>query len=163
MTRRRTDPELDRQSWRLSRAATTLPTVLEHIAEQLAHTTNSSSGDGNRPVNHISDPTGQAALQRHHTTLRRDSILEARRRVGIAIDLLDEACRNALGATPHPAADEPRCNGGDPSTWGDPECGELVEHYTRNDGTTAYRSSSLCVKHRKRRERWEREQVQEVG
>lgn len=155
---RRTDHDLDRAAWRLSRASVTVPSVLTHIAEQLAHTTSVAASESvHVGGGDISDPTAAAAARRATIIAQRDRILAARRAIGAAIDDLDDACRRALGARIGAAVDAPRCHGGDPSTWGDPECGALVEHYTRADGTQAFRTSGLCTKHRFAKLRWEGE------
>lgn len=157
MTRQRVDHELDRASRRLLRASTIVPEVLVHLNEQLTYATfgASDSEAGRTSGGDTSDPTYQAMSRRNPVLARISHVHQMREAVGRAIDELDDACRNALGFRLAESHDTPTCDGGDPSTWGHAECGQYVEHFTRADGSTGFRSELLCARHRKRKQRYE--------
>lgn len=156
MTARRVDHELDRAAWRLQRASNTVPEVLVHLQEQLLFATfgASDSEAGRVAGGDMSDPTYQAMSRRDPVVALERRVYAARKAISDAIDELDDACRAALGMRVAQAEQTPTCDGGDPSSWGDPTCGQYVEHYTREDGSTGFRAEGLCARHRKRRQRY---------
>ena len=156
--RRRIDMDLDRAANRLERASTAVPDVLAHLSEQLRYATfgASDSEAGRISGGSMSDPTYDAMHRRAPVQAYIDDVQAKRAAIGKAIDALDDACRKALGYRVALTEDTPRCDGGDPSTWGHPTCGQYVEHFARADGSTGFRSEMLCARHRKRKERYER-------
>jgi hypothetical protein len=157
--RRRIDHRLDQSAQRLDQAARVKPNLDEHIATQLAYCdTRQANETGISSPGTISDPTIARVMARADVMGRSNAIEAAVVAVERAIDQLDDALRAGWGRDrpAPPAIDEPTCTGGDPSTWGDPQCGDIVESEERNYGVW-YHRSGLCPKHRKRKERWERE------
>lgn len=155
----RIDHDLDRMAYRLARASTTLPAVIDHLNEQLMYATygTSDSDSGRTSGGDTSDPTVAAVFRRDPLTNLKLDVIARRKAVGDAIDALDDVCRTALGYRRAEAEATPTCAGGDPSTWGTAGgCGRYVEHFERADGTVGFRHEMLCAMHRKRKERHER-------
>lgn len=106
----------------------------------------------------INDPVVAQVLARSH-------VLDRSNRVDALVSALEGTARELVaelnrGKRRTPAAQgEPLCSGGDPSTWGDPTCGRVVDHFTRDDGTIGYRADGLCGMHRVRKHRHEQAQV----
>lgn len=156
MTRSRHTPT-DRLARRLDRAAGIIPDVLAHLNELRANiTTLTTPTNEHTSRSGHSDPTARTTLQLDAINLHQRAIDDQVHCVEVAINLLEEACRDGLGyRAPRAANSEPLCGGGDPSTWGDPTCGDIVESAQRQYGVW-YHPSGLCPAHRKRKERWER-------
>ena len=165
MSRARTHRATEILAGRLARAATTIPSILDHLDEQRGNITTLSAptGGGGSKGDH-SDPVLRTVMALDGVNIHRRAIADQVYCVNVAINLLEQACADALGyragrrkgERPEGAAvAEPLCGGGDPSTWGDPTCGELVESALRQYGIW-YHPSGLCVNHRRRRERYER-------
>lgn len=156
--RRRIDMDLDRASTRLDRASRTVPDVLAHLTEQLRYATYGATDTDTGRISggNTSDPTYNAMHRRAPVQAFIDDVQAKRAAIGKAIDDLDDACRKALGYRVALSEDTPRCDGGDPSTWGHPTCGQYVEHFMRADESIGFRSEMLCARHRKRKERYER-------
>lgn len=164
--------DLDTLAHRIDRAATTVPEVIDHLNEQralvpalAASSTNAgSSGDH-------SDPTLRTLLALDRIEGHRRTIHDAIATLGVCVDMLDDACRAALGyrtpdAAPQPEPDKPLCIASKNDLWAWTEaeldegrglCHRNAESYRREDGTVGYRAEMLCPMHRKRKERSERE------
>lgn len=165
MTLRR-NRDADALSFRLERAATRIPEVFAHLDEQRAMAMQSSgSGGGGRQPGTYSDPTAGMVAKLDAIELQRRTILDALASIGVGVNILDEACRDALGvraqpaeqSAPAPAADaEPKCGGGDPSTWGDPTCGQIADWRITDSGHVSYNRDGLCPRHVAKRDEWRR-------
>lgn len=154
----RTDNDLEIIAHRASNAAKIIPNIVDDLAYRLA-----TIDDRNYPesgqVRHIGDPkdpTGASAVKRSTVKAHTRRIRDAKKRLAAAMDDLDQTCRDALGRKLIDPTTEPVCQGGDPSNWGDPTCGELVELRRRPDGSTFYDPDGLCCDHRLRKEAFER-------
>lgn len=156
MTRRRIDHRLDRLAQRLDQAARLKPSVDEHIATQLAYCdTAQMSEAGAVHTSTLNDPVIRQVMAREGWVTKSNRIEDALVRISTAVDSLDEALRAAHAPSVAPADDVPLCSGGDPSTWGDPDCGRHVRSYTRSDGSKGFVRSGLCDMHDRARLRWE--------
>lgn len=96
-------------------------------------------------------------------------IIDAIESINVGVNILDEACRDALGTRARPAersapntaaSDEPKCDGGDESTWGDSQCGQIVNWAVSESGHVAYDPDGLCPRHLARRADWRQEQAE---
>lgn len=156
MTRHRTDPQLTKISHRANTAAHILPGIQTHLANQLAHTDTNTTNETGITSNTINDPVITQVLARAHITDHQTRIKQIIDRIETSLNELDAAFTRAQHGQPKPTHTIPTCPGGDPSTWGDPTCSDLVEYSIRSDGTRYERD--LCPTHRKRRERHQRAQ-----
>ena len=147
MIRRRTDRDTDILARRLERASTTIPEVIDHLNEQRANTTilSTPTGGGGSKGGH-SDPTLRTVTELagvdHHLTAIRDQI----HCVKVAINLLELACRDALGhkAPQRMSENEPTCQR--PEINGQP-CGQLVSYRIGEAGQIRYDANGLCDDH----------------
>lgn len=164
--------DLDTLAHRIDRAATSVPEVLDHLNEQralipaISASSTNASGGGDH-----SDPTLRTLLALDRVEGHRRTILDAVATLGVCVDMLDDACRAALGyrtpdAAPQPEPDKPLCVASRNDLWawttdeiedGRGICQRNAESYQREDGTTGYRNGQLCPMHRRRKERYERE------
>ena len=149
------DNELRKLAKDLHTIATWKHQAEQHILNQLAHPDpNPPDETGITTKNRINDPTAHQALQRTHITNQQHAINTAMATLQRGRHDLMKAITNAI---PRQPTNSPLCNGGDPSTWGDPTCNELVGSFQRGDGTTGVRSDGLCDRHRMRKHRWEKD------
>jgi hypothetical protein len=160
--------KLDTISDRIYRASVNSQAAFGFLNEQRSQIPSlaASNTDGGTRGSGHSDPTLRTTVRLLAIGDKRQAIDDMIATLELGTDLLDEAIRDAYrigtdGAqTEGPTTDDrPLCRGGQPDTWGDPDCGRHVEHYTRSDGTMAFRSEMLCATHRKRKMAWEREQA----
>jgi hypothetical protein len=108
-----------RLSDRLYRASTTIPSIQDHLGEQraLVGIISAATTDGSHgSKGDHSDPTARALVDLVKIEGKGQAITDALASINIGINLLDEACRDALGyqARREPADDEeakPRCIG----------------------------------------------------
>lgn len=144
------DRRLDRIAQRIDTAARMKPAVDRHIMQQLDECdTQATNETGISAKGTFNDPVMNAVMRRGHVINASNAIDAA----VVALEHAEAQLSAALRAVKVPAvkADhEPRC------WWA--QCGELVEHYTRSDGSTGFRTSGLCARHRKQREREERDE-----
>lgn len=161
MTRRNRDA--DNLSTRLDRAADVIPSVEDHLNEQRALVGGiTSRSDGGRQRGTHSDPTGSALAKLADLDIKRQAIVDALGSINVGVRLLEEACADALRTRARPAersepsAGEPTCAGGDPSTWGDPTCGELVNWTLGDNGHVSHDRDKLCLRHRQAFDEWTR-------
>jgi hypothetical protein len=151
------DRRLERLADRIHQAARIKPNVDKALAERLAHCDTTTHNETGITTGELNDPVIRRVLARSDIMNRATNITNAVDAVEQALNQLDTALRAGYRHTPPPTNDHPTCDGGDPSTWGDPTCGEYCEHYRRGDNSIGYRD--LCSKHRKRRTMWERDNV----
>lgn len=152
-----TDRDLDLIAHRATNAARIIPSIVDDLQYRLATCADVTPNDtGISAKGGITDQTGDLAARRDGIRSHGRRIRDAKRRLALAMDDLDRTCREALGRNIADASDQPTCHGGDPSTYGDHDCGELVELRQRPDGSTAYDQDGLCIDHRLRKETWER-------
>jgi len=160
--KRRTHRDTDTLAQRLMSASRVIPSILDHLDEQRANITTLSSptSDGPGSKGGHSDPTLRTVTALEAINLHNRAINDQVHCVKVAVDLLDEACRDALGhrAPKKAAQEEPLCDGGDPSSWGDVQCGDIVES-RQMPSHVWYHASGLCPRHRRRMERWQRSQA----
>lgn len=150
MTRRRLDRTTQRLAERLDRAAEIIPNVRTHLDEQRRHiaiiAAAAAGGTGRQPGTHA-DPTARAAHQLAHLHRLEGYIDDALASINVGINLLDEACRNALGhRAPEPVIPEA-------SVCYIAGCDSYVETWTTTAGRTVERTDGLCVRHRKQLQR----------
>jgi hypothetical protein len=153
VTRRRTDRTADRLAKRLEHAADIIPTIRAHLNEQRGHVSAiRAAGNDTSRSRDTNDPTGRLVLELDRIDYREGLIDDALASIRVGINLLDEACRDALGhrapGTPGAASSEPIC-------W-EAGCTDIVESKQRNYGVW-YHPTGLCPRHRKAQERHERE------
>lgn len=152
------DRRLDRIAQRIDTAARMKPAVDRHIMQQLDECdTQATNETGITQRGTINDPVINAVLRRGHIIDRSNEIDAA----VVDLERAEERLRQALKRVrpEQPDADgEPICHGGDPTTWGDVECHDIVESREREYGAW-YHPSGLCPRHRRRRDRYEAEQA----
>jgi hypothetical protein len=167
MTTPRRNRRLDTVSDRVYRASVNTEAAFEHLNTQRSLVGTGGTGQQERrSIGGHSDPTLRLVQQLDGINYRRTAIDDQIVCIEKAMDLLDEAIRDAWKARAlrddvdeAPATDDrPLCRGGQPDTWGDPTCGAHVEHFRRDDGTIGFRSEGLCSKHRSAKRRWEQNQ-----
>ena len=107
-----------RLSDRLYRASNTIPGIEDHLDEQraLIGIVGAAKTDGSHgSKGDHGDPTARALLELDKVETKRAAIRDALASINIGINLLDDACRHALGhqARREPTDDEakPRCIG----------------------------------------------------
>jgi hypothetical protein len=118
MTATRRNPTAARLADRLYRAAGVIPSIEDHLGEQrsLVITLSASRTDssGGSKSGH-SDPAARVTLELAEIDNHRTAIRDALATANIAINLLDEACRDALGhqarRDPKDTESKPRCIG----------------------------------------------------
>lgn len=161
MTRRNRDADILQR--RLDRAADVIEAVYDHLDEQRAIATYAGSGDGTRQRGTHADPTLQAVAKLDALDGRRREITDALASINVGVNLLEKACADALRSRasradqtdPERSSDgEPKCEGGDPSTWGDPGCGQLVYWELGDSGHVSYDRDGLCARHRLACDEW---------
>jgi hypothetical protein len=153
------DRTLDTLSHRINRAATIVPQVLEHLNEQRALVVALAANDpssGSHGSGDHADPTLRAAMQLKLLDDKRETIRDAVQTLAVCVDMLDKDCRTALGMRgADPVIDAtPQCTRDvqlPDETW--VRCSRHVEHFTRPDGSIAFREGGACAMHRKREER----------
>lgn len=164
MTRPR-NRRLDGLSWRIDRAADIVPTVLQHISEQnaLIGPLKAAGGAQRGSVGVYSDPTLAAVLALSGGDQHRRTIDDAIATLEVCVNMLDQACRDALAYHATPAAVNvpnavlvPQCIGEVEVQGQLVRCSRFVEDYIRGDGSVGYREGNLCAMHRKRAEREQR-------
>ena len=158
MTRGR-DHRLNRVAERVDTASVLKPGIDSHLATELAWCDAGQANEAGVTVKGaINDPVIQAVMRRSGVVSRSDAIERAVVALESACDQLDDAFRAAMPKHQRQrlAEQEPRCAGGDPSTWGDTECGDIVRSEERAYGTW-YHESGLCDRHLKRKERHDRQ------
>ena len=131
------------------------PAFDQEIADDLAFCdSNQANETGISGQGMINDPVAAAVMARAH-------VLDRSNRVDNLVTMLESTVRELVtelnrGKRRTPAAqDEPLCSGGDPSTWGDTSCGDIVRSEQRG-GHVWHHPSGLCPKPLKRKERYER-------
>lgn len=152
--------DLDTYSHRLNRAANVVPDVMRHLDEQRSTVivlSASSASIGSNGTH--GDPALRAMLQLDRIEHRRRGVLDMIATLGRCIDLLDEACRDALGVRGEDPvlSDIPQCtrDADDLLPNGETQrCGRHVEHFYRADGTMAFREGGACAMHRRREARF---------
>ena len=151
--KRNTDRRLNRIIHHLDIATKTKPRFDHDAANDLAWLdTNQTNETGIIAQGIISDPVAAQVIARSRIINRTNDIDQIIRR--LESDARNLVAKLNAGQPRTPAAqNEPLCTGGDPSTWGDPTCGELVDSFQRDDGTTSYRNDGLCARHRVRKHR----------
>lgn len=117
--------------------------------------TNQANETGISGQGTISDPVAAQVMARAGVIDRSNKVEQVVARLEGDSRLLVALLNAGQRRTPA-AQDEPLCAGGDPSTWGDPTCGDIVRSEQRQYGTW-YDPSGLCNKHRLRRDRHERQ------
>ncbi len=155
---RHTDRRIDRVIAGLEIAARAKPAYDQDIFNDLAYPDDRprENETGIVAKGGTSDPTGEAA-----TNPTRFAAFERSNRVEVMMLRLESLTKELVrevnrGSSKTPAAqNEPLCAGGDPSTWGDPTCGEIVRSEERAYGTW-YHPSELCDRHLKAKQRHER-------
>lgn len=107
-----------RLSDRLYRAATTIPSIQDHLSEQraLVGVISAATTDGSHgSKGDHSDPTARALVSLAKIDGKGQAITDALASINVGINLLDEACRDALGhqarREPDDAEAKPRCIG----------------------------------------------------
>jgi hypothetical protein len=159
MTQRPRNRRLDGLSWRIDRAADIVPTVLQHVAEQnaLIGTCSAPGSTERRGVGGYSDPTLRTVLALDHGDQYRRAIDDAIATLEVCVNMLDEACRTALGYRAQgnakvddaPALPEsPRCTRDVTVDGVTRRCDDEVEWWRRADGTIGYLSTGICARHR---------------
>ena len=143
MTKRtRSHRETDILARRLERAAQVIPTIFDHLNEQRANITTMSSGagEGGGSKGDHSDPTLRTVSELDSINLHQRAIDDQVHCVHVAVNLLDEACRNALGkrAAYEPSLVERICNRA--------TCNRHVSYRLGDDGGTTL--DDLCDVHR---------------
>lgn len=111
MTTRRRNQRAEQLANRLHRNATTIPNIQDHLNEQRAHITTiaATKTDGSHSTKgDISDPTQRTALELDRIDNHQRAINDALASIEIGINLLDEACRAALGHHTRTDSHEPR-------------------------------------------------------
>ena len=154
--RRRTDRTLANLARRIERGSEIVPHVEDHLVEQLAHVRiiGASDTSGERSASGPSDPTGTAADRRELISRHRHYIGDAIEAIGVAVDLLDQCCRDALGVRGRDTTDDrtafevveaPICRASG--------CDQPVSSFRRADGSTGYRmggeGAGYCDTHRR--------------
>lgn len=147
VTQRRIHRDTDNLARRLTRAATTIPSIIDHLNEQRANiTTLSAPGNGGGSKGGHSDPVLRTLTQLDAIDYHRRAINDQLHCVRVAIDLLEASCREALGHKPTITVNDtaPTCH--------HTGCDEMVSSYLRDDGTVGYRLTGsiggLCDSHR---------------
>jgi hypothetical protein len=130
----------------MDRAADIIPTIRLHLSEQTIIVATAGRSEQERSGSGHSDPTQRLALELATIDAHQRQIDDALERITTAIDLLDDACRRALGkrAPTQPTPDEPMCH------WAG--CSDPVSSYRRDDGSHGYRMGGdyggMCDRHR---------------
>ena len=137
------DRTTDNLARRLERAAKIIPEIRQHIDEQrrlvphiTAQATDSSGGSGGGTH---SDPTGRTMMELDRLHRLAGNIDDAVTILGIGVNVLESACRMALGhRTPLGAEDKPRCIGDNTpegaSCWNIPSPRRSAKSETIDDG-----------------------------
>lgn len=163
MTQRRRDHQLDRYSFRLGKAADIVPEIRQHLAEQrhFARFGHRSGGDGGRQIGTHSDPTLRIMMAIADVNEREDYIDDAIATLKVAIDMLEQYCRSALGYRT-PADERPDDERTKFEQDGEPichvsNCDQPVSSFPRTDNTLGYRMTGdyggMCDAHRARARR----------
>ncbi len=149
----RPDKRLERASRNLDVLARMKPAADQHIANGLSQCDTQQVNETGISSNTLSNPVLSAVMAREHWVGHSNGIDEEVAVIESAIRRLNEKLK-AVGV-PRVLVEHPTCTGGDPSTWGDPECSRHVRSYRRSDGSIGYASNGLCDMHDRARLRWE--------
>lgn len=97
--------DLDTHAFRLTRAPKFVTDCLAHLDDQraLVASLRAASYDDTRSGSGISDPTAGVVVAMDHVEYRRSSILDAIATIGVAINVLEAACSDALRYRAHTA------------------------------------------------------------
>lgn len=135
--------------------ANKMPGILDSIETARREAMLTAGGNGPRPKGTIADPTGERAI--NAATAAAEPLTEIAssiRAVLAGLDDLDYRLRKAAGLPTGPA--EITCTGGDPSTWGAPQCGRLVSFRVGDHGQIVPDRDGLCDDHLLARANWDR-------
>ena len=158
---KRVHRDTDNLARRLERAAGIIPTIHDHLNEQRANMTvlSAPQGGGGSKGDH-SDPTLRAVSALSAIEYHRRAIDDQVHCVRVAVNLLEEACRDALGhrAAKSASADHPRCTAGRIYIDGqgrerESTCDRLVSYRVADSGTIHLDPGGLCDEHRLHLER----------
>jgi hypothetical protein len=130
MTSRRRNRALDTLAHRLDSAANIVPTVLAHLDEQRAQISTLSAPASGTKGSDVSDPTWRTMQQLSRLDNRAGRITDAIATLSVAVNMLDNACRDALGTRGH--IEGPRCIGD--GTPDGATCTQIAD--TRTDPTS---------------------------
>jgi len=151
----RIDRPTDIIARRAARAATIIPTIHDHLNEQRSNITALGAGTGNTATSGThSDPTLRTAMALDAIDYHRRAINDQIYCLEVAMNALDEVCRNALG---HQNArtvgdDHPRCpasrihidsNGNERES----ACDRMASYRIADGGTIHVDPSGLCDEH----------------
>ena len=141
------DPKAGWLAARLDRAAEIVPSIRAHLDEQRRHLITISVGQGGTRTGDHADPTLRAVMELERLRYWEGVIDDALMSIEVGVNLLDAECRNALG---HRAPSELHqlCGGGNPSTWGSPDCGRHVSYKLGAGAAVAVDPDGLCDEHR---------------